>query len=116
MFLQPPIEIGPNEHPLQFGYALWYTRNPIGKITDSGYAQNLKLVGRFASVEQFWALYSHLSRPSALKSNSDFHLFKNGIKPMWEVSKKFTGATVSYIQKPKFSDVICRECENSCLT
>jgi len=80
----PPIEIGPNEHPLQFGYALWYTRNPIGKITDSGYAQNLRLVGRFATVEQFWSLYSHLLRPSELMSNSDFHLFKNGIKPMWE--------------------------------
>ncbi|XP_076239908.1 eukaryotic translation initiation factor 4E type 2 isoform X4 [Calliopsis andreniformis] len=57
----PPIEISPNEHKLQYAYALW-----------------------FASVEQFWSLYSHLVRPSELTTHTDFHLFKVGIKPMWE--------------------------------
>ena len=37
-------------------------------------------------VEQFWALYGHLARPCELTSSSDYHLFKQGIKPMWEVS------------------------------
>lgn len=44
------------------------------------------MVGRFASVEQFWGLYSHLVRPSDLTVHTDFHLFKVGIKPMWEVN------------------------------
>ena len=39
---------------------------------------------RFASVEQFWRIYGHLVRPGELSSHSDFHLFKSGIKPMWE--------------------------------
>lgn len=37
-------------------------------------------------VEQFWRFYSHLVRPGDLSGHSDFHLFKEGIKPMWEVT------------------------------
>ena len=35
-------------------------------------------------MEGFWSLYSHLVRVNELGSYSDFHLFKSGIKPMWE--------------------------------
>lgn len=36
------------------------------------------------SVEQWWGLYAHLARPADLPPLSDLHLFKLGIKPMWE--------------------------------
>ena len=36
-------------------------------------------------VEQFWSLYSWLVHPSELTGHCDYHLFKDGIKPMWEV-------------------------------
>lgn len=39
----------------------------------------------FLQVEQFWKFYSHMVRPGDLTGHSDFHLFKEGIKPMWEV-------------------------------
>ena len=84
--LQSPIPVPPGEHRLQYSYWLWFSRRSPGKQASvQNYDQNLKLIGRFASVEQFWALYSHLARPSDLQSHSDFHLFKIGIKPMWEV-------------------------------
>jgi hypothetical protein len=84
---QAPIDVPAWEHKLQYAYWLWFSRRSPGKQASvQNYDQNLKLIGRFASVEQFWALYSHLVRPSDLQSHSDFHLFKVGIKPMWEVS------------------------------
>ena len=43
------------------------------------------LLCRWGSVEQFWTHYRWLKRPSALTLQSDYHLFKEGIKPMWEV-------------------------------
>ena len=46
--------------------------------------QNLQLIGTFATCEQFWQIYSHLVRPGDLNSHSDFHMFKKGIKPLWE--------------------------------
>ena len=36
-------------------------------------------------VEQFWAGYCHMTPPSQLPHYSTIHLFKMGIKPMWEV-------------------------------
>lgn len=40
---------------------------------------------RFIQVEEFWAAYSHLRRPSDLPNISDYHLFKQGVRPVWEV-------------------------------
>ena len=86
----PPLPIGPGHHRLQSSYSLWFSRKAGGGGGKSAagahnFDQNLRLLGRFASCEQFWNLYSHLARPSELGSHSDYHLFKDGIKPMWEV-------------------------------
>lgn len=76
---------GPGEHPLQYTYSLWFSRRTPGNKTSSvNYEHNIKTIGTFASVEQFWGLYTHLARPCDLTSSSDYHLFKQGIKPMWE--------------------------------
>lgn len=39
----------------------------------------------FKQVEQFWSYYCHMEHPSNLPPHCDIHLFKLGIKPMWEV-------------------------------
>ncbi|CAD7674417.1 unnamed protein product [Nyctereutes procyonoides] len=75
---------GPAEHPLQYNYTFWYSRRTPGHPTSSqSYEQNIKQIGTFASVEQFWRFYSHMVRPGDLTGHSDFHLFKEGIKPIW---------------------------------
>ena len=56
--------------------------------------------GRFGTCEQFWAIYSHLVKPGELASHSDFHLFKMGIKPMWEdEANKFGGKWIVRLRK-----------------
>ncbi|TNN67804.1 Calpain-10 [Liparis tanakae] len=76
---------GPGEHPLQYNYTVWYSRRTPGRpASTQSYEQNIKPIGSFASVEQFWRFYSHMIRPGDLTGHSDFHLFKEGIKPMWE--------------------------------
>jgi uncharacterized membrane protein YqaE (UPF0057 family) len=52
--------------------------------TSSNYEENIKFVGSFCTVEQFWAHYCYLARPCELPPHCDIHLFKKGIKPMWE--------------------------------
>jgi len=76
--------VTPNEgeHPLQFPYSFWYSKRMPGKA--SSYDQNLKLMGTVASVEQFWAYYCNMISPCDISNHSDFHLFKQGIRPMWE--------------------------------
>lgn len=103
---QAPIDVPAWEHKLQHAYCLWFSRRSPGKQASlQNYDQNLKLIGRFASVEQFWALYSHLVRPSDLQSHSDFHLFRVGIKPMWEVSfVSSISSILSFVRKVSFRD------------
>ncbi|KAM3966899.1 LOW QUALITY PROTEIN: eukaryotic translation initiation factor 4E homologous protein [Aphomia sociella] len=82
--ISPPVP--PHEHKLEYSYWMWFSRRPPARelsTSTSGYGQALRLVGRVASVEQWWGLYTHLARPADLPL-SDLHLFKLGIKPMWE--------------------------------
>nr|XP_025866117.1 eukaryotic translation initiation factor 4E type 2-like isoform X1 [Vulpes vulpes] len=72
---------GPAEHPLQYNYTFWYSRRTPGCPTSS---QSFEQIGTFASVEQFWRFYSHMVHPRDLTGHSDFRLFKEGVKPMWE--------------------------------
>jgi len=73
------------EHELQSGYVLWFSHRPGGRTLNSQpYDQNLKVIGAFKTVEQFWAIYGHIAKPSDLAVHSDYHLFKHGIKPLWE--------------------------------
>ena len=41
--------------------------------------------GRAVQVEEFWQYYSYMVRPNDLPITSDYHLFRAGIKPIWEV-------------------------------
>lgn len=50
------------------------------------YDQNLKIVATFDTIQSFWSVYTHLVRPNDLTGHSDLHVFKSGIKPLWEVS------------------------------
>ncbi|GAB1605528.1 eukaryotic translation initiation factor 4E type 2-like isoform X1 [Argonauta hians] len=88
--LKKHLKAGPDEHQLQFNYSLWFSRRSYGKQNQS-YDQNLKYITTFASVEQFWSLYSHLLRPTDLPGHSDYHIFKDGIRPMWEDSANKDG-------------------------
>lgn len=48
------------------------------------YEAGLNVVGDFNSVETFCRYFNWLKPPSKLERNSNYHLFKSGIKPMWE--------------------------------
>ncbi|EDN02659.1 conserved hypothetical protein [Histoplasma mississippiense (nom. inval.)] len=69
------------EHPIRSTWIVWY-RPPTPKHSD--YEKSTIALASISSVESFWAVYSHLKRPSQLPSVSDYHIFKKGIRPVWE--------------------------------
>lgn len=85
-----PVEYPPGEHRLQHPYCLWFSRRRlIGARTSQvswtqGFSRTLRLVAQVATVEQWWALYSHIIRLQDIPPHIDLHLFKKGIQPMWE--------------------------------
>ncbi|OQD73502.1 hypothetical protein PENDEC_c015G01451 [Penicillium decumbens] len=72
---------GPGEHPLKSTWIVWY-RPPTPKYSD--YEKSTVPLASISSVESFWSVYSHLKRPSLLPTVSDYHIFKKGIRPVWE--------------------------------
>uniref|UniRef100_A0A915DSN6 EIF-4F 25 kDa subunit n=1 Tax=Ditylenchus dipsaci TaxID=166011 RepID=A0A915DSN6_9BILA len=74
-------------HPLQNRWALWYLKGDRAK----NWEECLKRVSVFDSVEDFWALYNHIQPASGLTWGSDYYLFKEGIKPMWEDPQNIEG-------------------------
>lgn len=104
------LEIGPGEHKLQYTYCLWFGKK--GSHRAAEYGKSLHFVGRCASVEQWWTLYCHLIKPTVLKPFRKLHLFKSGIKPMWEDPGNVRGGKwVIRLKKNK----IDRAWENVCM-
>ncbi|KAL7194180.1 hypothetical protein ACSBR1_034566 [Camellia fascicularis] len=72
-------------------FVFWYTRRTPGVRTQTSYEDNIKKIVDFSTVEAFWVCYCHLARPSSLPSPTDLHLFKEGIRPLWEDSANCNG-------------------------
>ncbi|EME43476.1 hypothetical protein DOTSEDRAFT_72751 [Dothistroma septosporum NZE10] len=68
-------------HPLKDSWIIYY-RKPTSKNSD--YEKSITPMCRISTVEDFWRVYVHLIRPSSLPTVSDYHFFKEGIRPVWE--------------------------------
>lgn len=71
------------QHALRSSWSFWF-RPPIPKNVSIPYEETVHGVAEVATAEQFWAVYQHLGRPSALSPVSDYHIFKKGVRPIWE--------------------------------
>ncbi|KAI8055331.1 translation initiation factor eIF 4e-like domain-containing protein [Syncephalis plumigaleata] len=70
-------------HLLKAEWTLWFMhRAPGQKITD--YEGAIKKIGSFGTIEDYWAVYSHLKRANDLPNISDYHMFRKGVRPVWE--------------------------------
>lgn len=85
-----------SNNPLEYAYSFWFSKRPgKGSVASNSsnqssssnptnYDSNLRLVGTFNTVEKYWSYYSHMCRPQDLNGHADIHLFKDGIRPLWE--------------------------------
>ncbi|KTW29772.1 hypothetical protein T552_00979 [Pneumocystis carinii B80] len=77
IYTQSPV------HMLKYSFTFWYMNRAFGsRIKD--YESSLKKLITFSSVEEFWSIYVYLKRPDTLPVISDLHLFKEGIRPIFE--------------------------------
>ena len=91
----------PELHPLQYTWTLFHDSRSTFLATPSAetshaqqidsvtggtnsYGAGLSVVGEFETVENFCRYFNWLKPPSQLEAGSNYHLFKSGIKPMWE--------------------------------
>jgi translation initiation factor 4E len=67
--------------PLKHTWVIYY-RPPSSKNSD--YEKSIKPLCRIPTIEAFWSVYVHLKPPSNLPNVSDYHIFREGIRPVWE--------------------------------
>ncbi|KAI9995055.1 hypothetical protein PInf_012047 [Phytophthora infestans] len=84
------------KHPLQNRWVLWYD-NPKKRHSTESWEENLKNVYTFNTVEDFWCLYNNILAPTKLSIGSNYHLFKEGIRPMWRTRSTPRGQMLSLI-------------------
>ncbi|CAK7220693.1 hypothetical protein SCUCBS95973_004249 [Sporothrix curviconia] len=72
-------------------WVFWF-RPPISKA--NGYIEYEKTLHPMAcvsTVEDFFAVYAHLKRPSTLPLVADYHFFRKGVRPIWEDTENRKG-------------------------
>lgn len=99
--------------PLQAGYSFWYMRRGKGANKEGNasseiqpdkdgdkdtphqvvhpYENSIKTVATIKTVEDFWCIYDFLVRPNDLPTTTDYHFFREGIKPTWEDANNSKG-------------------------
>ncbi|KAL1891540.1 hypothetical protein Sste5346_007632 [Sporothrix stenoceras] len=76
---------------LRSEWVFWF-RPPISKANGYiEYEKTLHPMATVSSVEDFFAVYSHLKRPSTLPLVADYHFFRKGIRPIWEDAENRKG-------------------------
>ncbi|KAJ1836668.1 eukaryotic translation initiation factor 4E [Coemansia sp. RSA 2711] len=70
-------------HTLNSPWVLWFD-NPSRRTNTSTWTANLKEIVTITTVEEFWGVYNSVTIASDLPHGSNFHLFRKGIRPMWE--------------------------------
>lgn len=74
----------PPAHVLRYNWVFWY-RPPVAKSNGFvEYEKTLHPIASFGTAEDFFTIYKHLKRPSTLPLVSDYHIFKKGVRPVWE--------------------------------
>lgn len=69
--------------PLHGTWTLFYD-NPRLAPEGTDWKDNLKVCGHFDNAEDFWRIFNNVKPSSAMALNSNYHLFRQGIQPMWE--------------------------------
>jgi len=55
------------------------------------YENSIKTINTIKTVEEFWGTYNYLMRPNDLPTTTDYHFFRQGIKPTWEDASNAKG-------------------------
>eukprot|EP00467_Chlorarachnion_reptans_P005634 CAMPEP_0114511138 /NCGR_PEP_ID=MMETSP0109-20121206/14188_1 /TAXON_ID=29199 /ORGANISM="Chlorarachnion reptans, Strain CCCM449" /LENGTH=281 /DNA_ID=CAMNT_0001690547 /DNA_START=22 /DNA_END=867 /DNA_ORIENTATION=+ len=66
-------------------YTFWCMNKETG-FNSNAFADGLKKIASFSTVNGFWSIYKYLIRPNDLrpKRGIDIHCFREGITPVWE--------------------------------
>lgn len=90
------------KHPLNSSWTLWYTKSQ-SKDSSESWADLLKPVITFSTVEEFWGIFNSIPQPGELPLKADYHLFREGIRPEWEDVQNSEGGKFTFSFNEKYN-------------
>jgi len=100
------------KHPLMHTWTLWFTKTPTATGPKESWADLLKEVITFDSVEEFWGyqlsasdlfvavlncrIFNNIAKTSEIPLKTDYAHFKKGVRPEWEDAANKEGGKWSY--------------------
>uniref|UniRef100_A0A0K0EJG9 EIF-4F 25 kDa subunit n=1 Tax=Strongyloides stercoralis TaxID=6248 RepID=A0A0K0EJG9_STRER len=102
----PQSDPSPNDHLLEHEFLLSsFVKTP--EVEWDNYEHLTTPIAIFKSWEQFWRIILHIQRPTEIKSRCYIHLFKDGIKPLWEDPGNVYGGRfmITYKKKDTLADL-----------
>ena len=103
------------EHPLTDSWTFWYvyslSHNERKKKGKNYWKRdyNLNDVYTFATLEDFWRMFNNIYSVKNVIANTDYCLFKAGIKPEWEDDRNMEGG--KWVVTLPIEDDMENECE-----
>ena len=79
-------------HPLSTPWSIYAFLND-GEENGADYESQLKRLGYFDNVEDFWRIFSHIQPTTSFKLGWSIHLFKNGTRAMREDPEHLNGGS-----------------------
>mmetsp|Transcript_6077 Transcript_6077/g.10428 ORF Transcript_6077/g.10428 Transcript_6077/m.10428 type:complete len:197 (+) Transcript_6077:116-706(+) len=73
-------------HPLKDSWILFADQNGTKKkdTSEGEWDDNMNVIFKFKTVEDFWGMYNNVKTPSILDSGYNYRLFRSNIEPKWE--------------------------------
>ena len=101
------------ESAFYFGYLInkeYVTdQNTQHKIDSTQYQNQVKKIADFDTIQDFWAIFQHLRKPDSCKPGIEFHMFKQNIKPLWEVDENKNGGRITVRLNHGYTTIIWEE-------
>ncbi|KAG0037997.1 hypothetical protein BGZ82_001337 [Podila clonocystis] len=111
---QPKVMSSPlatDKHPLQHAWTLHYDVSAgYNRQASSAhsYVNMLQNLGTFSTVEQFARYFNWIEKPHKMENSANYHLFKDGIKPVWEDPANANGGRWILTLQNRNSDLLDR--------
>jgi translation initiation factor 4E len=88
--IPPPLPASSSSDPhlLHSRWVIWFDNPrlapPAINHNSDNWLDNLHKCGTFDSIESFWRIFNNIKPASQLSSHGNYHLFRDGVQPMWE--------------------------------
>ena len=82
---------------------------PKQSLDTSEYESQVKKIGEFDTIEDFWSIFQHIKKPDKCKQGIEIQLFKDPIKPMWEDEYNKKGGKLTLKLNKGYTTIIWEE-------